>query len=339
MAFPANTKVLTPCGWKNIEDVGGRDKLLTRNFIGDAQFTQPFAIKKKQYDGKLISGGQKKYQFKVTPEHEVVYTNKGGDIISSTAKDVPAKRENRLKHRSRYNTERYFTLQKIRRGDFEYTVETLDWYKFVGYFLRRGLIDKSRKQVRLMLDRQNPQKDIDLICPVLDRLGLVWNLTPPAIIVLSQKSNIGEKLTRSLGARARKNMYVPDKMIYNATFEEGKALIEMFLRASRHDGSGIKDTVQFTTSNTKLIDSLEILGLLCGYTISSMLAKPAGTKVPMGETKRDSYIVYVRESVKEVSIIRKEEHDYSGKVYELDMFEDQLLIKEDGSLPVWMKPK
>jgi hypothetical protein len=142
-----------------------------------------------------------------------------------------------------------------------------------------------------------------------------------------------------LGSRARKEMYVPDKMIYNSTIEQGSALIETFIKASRQDGTGVEGMVQFSTTNTKLISSLEILGLLSGYTISSILAKPAGTKVPAGQTKKDSYAVYVRKSVNEVSIIRKKKQDYDGKVYEIDMFEDQLLIREDGSLPLWMKPK
>lgn len=339
MAFPADTKVLTTNGWKNIEDVGGRDRILTRNFIGDAQFTQPFAIKKRHYTGKVISGGQKNYQFRVTPEHEVVYTNKGGDVIRATAETVPAKRENRLKHRSRFSTDRYMTTQKIRLGNYEYKVDTLDWYKFVGFFLRRGGIDKKRTKIFFNLDKKNPKKDMDLICPVLDRLDLAWSFVEPSLVIVSQKSNIAEKTARQLGARARKSMYVPNNMIYNSTLEEGKALIEMFVRASRQDGSGVKDTVQFSTSNTKLIDSLEILGLLCGYTISSTLVRPAGYKVPAGETKRDTYVVYVRESVNEFSILRKEELDYDGKVIEIDMFEDQLLTKEGDSLPVWMKPK
>ena len=55
MAFPADTKVLTNRGWKKIEDVGGHDRVLTRNFLGDAQFTKPFAIKKKSYSGEIIS--------------------------------------------------------------------------------------------------------------------------------------------------------------------------------------------------------------------------------------------------------------------------------------------
>lgn len=339
MAFLTGTKVLTTSGWKNIEDIGGRDRVLVRNFIGDAQFSQPFAIRKRAYSGKIVSGGSKNYQFRVTPDHEVVYTNKKGDIVKTTAAKVPAKRENRLKHRSRYSTDTYLTSQKIKYGDSERTIDTLDWYKLVGYVLRKGLIEKNRARVILTLDKKNPKKDMDLICPVLDNMGLVWNFTEPNLIVISRKCNLAEKLARMLGSRIRKKMYIPDKMIYNSSIEEGRALIDTFIRASRRDGEGVEDTVQFSTTNTKLIDSLEILGLLCGYTISSILARPAGTKVQAGQTKRDTYVVYVRNSVNEVSIVREKKLDYDGKAYELDMFEDQLLIKEDDSLPLWMKPK
>lgn len=339
MAFHAETKVLTTSGWKNISEIGGHDRVLTRNFLGDAQFTKPFAIKKSDYSGKMIAGGQKNYQFKVTPDHEIVYTNKAGDVKVSTAKDVPARRDNSLKHRSRYSPDGYLITQKIKYMDREYSIDTIDWYKLVGFVLRRGGIDKNRVRLRLALDKKNPKKDMDLICPVLDRLNLKWTFTEPNLIVISQKCNIAYKLSLVLGSRTRKKMYIPDKMIYNSTVESGTALIDMFIRTSRHDGDGVDGTTQFATTNTKLIDSLELLGLLSGYTISKLLTKPAGTKVSDRKTKRDSYTVYVRKSVNEISIIRKKQSDYNGKVYEIDMFEDQLLIKEDESLPVWMKPK
>lgn len=339
MAFPAETKVLTTQGWKNISDIGGHDRVLTRNFLGDAQFTQPFAVKTKHYDGKVISGGSEKYQFKVTPEHEVVYTDKHGNVIVATAETVPPKRDNKLKHKSRYSPDGYLVTQKVKYQDREYTIDTLDWYKLVGFVLKRGRVEKDMKRVIFALDRQDTKKDMDLICPILDRMNLTWNFTEPNLIVVSSKFNIAQKLTRSLGSRARKDMRVPDKMIYHSTVESGTALLDTFIRTSRRDGKGVGEMIQFSTTNTRLIDSLEILGLLSGHTVSWIKSRPAGTKVAAGETKRDSYIVYIRESVKEISIIRKKEHDYDGKVYEIDMFEDQLLIKEDGSLPVWMKPK
>lgn len=339
MAFPAETKVLTNKGWKKIEDVGGHDRVLTRNFLGDAQFTKPFAMKKRDYSGEMISGGSYKYQFRVTPEHEVVYTDKNGNVIATTAKKVPPKKENKLKHRSRYSPDGYLTTQKVKYEDREYTIDTLDWYKLVGFVLKRGGMDKNRARLTLALDKNNVKKDMGLVCPVLDRMNLKWTFTEPNLVVVSQKYNIAYKLSLTLGSKTRKKMYVPDKMIYNSSVEEGRALIDMFIRTSRRDGESVDATTQFATSNTKLIDSLEILGLLCGYTISKIVAKPAGTKVPKGVTKRDSYAVYARKSVNEVSIIRKEASVYDGKVYEIDMFEDQLLIKEGGSLPLWMKPK
>lgn len=339
MAFPVETKVLTTNGWKPIGDIGGHDRVLVRNFLGDAQFSQPFAIRRRSYDGKMITGGSRTYQFRVTPEHTVVYTDKGDNIITSTAAEVPAKRENRLKHRSRYSTDGYLAQQKVKVRDYEYTIDTLDWYKLCGFVLRRGGIDKSRKRLTLSLDKSNPEKDLELIRPVLENMNLEWTQISPDTLVFSQTYNIAYKLASMLGSKRRKEMYIPDKMIYSASIEQGRELIEMFVRTSRRDGEGVDKTIQFSTSNFKLIESLEILGLLCGYTISYLVARKAGAKLPAGETKRDSYAVYVRKSVNEVSIVRKSESDYSGKVCEIDMFEDQLLIKEGNSLPLWMKPK
>lgn len=339
MAFVKGTRVLSENGWKNIEDVGGNDRLLIRNFIGDAQFEKPFAIKKRQHEGAIIVGNSKACEFKVTPDHEIVYTTDRGDSIKTTAKDVPAERGIFLKHRSRYSPDRYILSQKVKNGNYTYEVDKLDWYKLCGYVLRRGQISKYNTRLTLMLDKSDPKKDMDLICPILDNMNLEWSFTEPNLVVLSQKSNIAGKLARVLGSRFRKKMYIPDKMIYNTSIEHGSALIEMFVQASRQDGNGVDSTVQVSTTNKELIDSMEILGLLCGYTISNIVAKPAGAKLPAGVTKNDSYAVYIRKSLREVSLTDKTQRGYSGKVYEIDMFNDQLLVKEEGSSPVWMKPK
>lgn len=339
MAFIEGTQVLSDKGWKNIEDIGGRDRVLVRNFIGDAQFTQPFAIRKRDYSGVIISAGSEKYQFTVTPEHEVVYTDKSRNLVKTTAEKVPVKRDNKLKHRSRYSTDGYLPGQKLKNNGFEYTIDTLDWYTFCGFVLRRGGMDGGRNRLTFTLSMDDPKKDMGLICPVLDRMGLEWTFVEPNIIVLSRKSNIAMKTAICLGSKSRKDMYVPDKMVYSATLEQARALIETFIKASRQDGEWNGENVQFSSSNTKFIDSLEILGLLCGYTVSKILARPAGYKVPKGVTKRDSYVVYIRKSVKEIAINRKKKREYTGKVYEIDMFDDQLLIKDDKCLPIWMKPR
>jgi hypothetical protein len=339
MAFAEGTLVLTKKGWKKIEDIGGTDKLLTRNFLGDAQFSQPFAVKKKSFDGEIIRGGSKTYQFRVTPDHQIVYTDKHRNIRKTTAEELNPGRSTYLKHRSRYSPDSYLPTQKLKVGDYIYEVDTLDWYKFVGYVLRRGSIEEGYKRMLLALDKQGVEKDLNLISGILNNLRIKWTFVEPNIITISQKFNVGKKLSLLLGSRIRKKMRIPNNMIYNTSIENGSALIETFIKTSRRDGKGVEKTVQFSTTNKNLIDSMEILGLLCGYTISWIVAKPAGTKVPKGVTKRDSYAVYVRKSNKEVSILEKNKVSYNGKVYEVDMFQDQLLIKDGECSPIWMKPK
>lgn len=339
MAFIAETKVLSDTGWKKIEDIAGKDRILVRNFLGDAQFSKPFATRKRKYNGGVILGGSKHYSFEVTPQHEIIYTGRRDNQFRTNAKDVPARRGNYLQHRSRYYPQNDFPQQFIRTGDLDNTIEVVDWYKLVGYVLRKGRIDTQKDRLFLSVDKDNPKKDMDLICGVLNNMGLEWTFVKPKTVVVSQKSNIANKLAIALGSRRRRYMYIPDRMLYNSTTEYATALIETFMRTSRKDGQGVKKTLQFSTSNTKLIKSMEILGLLSGYTVSSLLTKPAGYKVPKGVTKRDSYTVYIRKSVNEVSISTKEEKEYSGNVYEIDIFEGQVMTKVEGSLPIWMQPK
>ena len=339
MAFIAETEVLSDTGWKKIEDIAGQDRILVRNFLGDAQFLKPFAIRRKKYDGRVILGGSKHYSFKVTPTHEIVYTDKNDKQFKAIADGVSVHSGNYLQHRSRYYPQNNFPQQFIKTGNIDNSIENVDWYKLVGYVLRKGRIDTQKDRLFLSLDKDNLKKDMDLICGVLDNMGLEWTFVEPKTIVVSQKSNIANKLVIALGSRPRKNMHIPDKMIYNSTTEYATALLETFMRASRKDGKGVDKILQFTTSNKKLIKSMEILGLLSGYTVSSRLIRLAGYKIPAGVTKRNSYAVYIRKSMNEVNITVKRNEQYLGTVYEIDIFEGQVMTRVEGSLPIWMQPK
>jgi len=116
MAFVADTKVLSKSGWKLIGEISGQDQILVRNFLGDAQFSQPFAIRKKQHDGIVLAGGSDHYSFEVTPDHKIIYTNDKGKQFESNARDVPSGKRTLLHHRSRYYPQDDFFKQFVKTG-------------------------------------------------------------------------------------------------------------------------------------------------------------------------------------------------------------------------------
>lgn len=105
MGFIEGTKVFTNSGFKNIEDISGRDKVLVRNFIGDAEFIQPFALKKKSYSGEIIKIGGSNWSFSVTPNHIIQLSDDNYDPPRNElipAKQVEVNKHHRIHRKFRY---------------------------------------------------------------------------------------------------------------------------------------------------------------------------------------------------------------------------------------------
>lgn len=338
MAFIEGTQLLTTKGWKDIDEVCGSEKVLIRNFLGDAKFETPFAIRKSHYNGNVIRSGSGKCCIAVTEDHKVFYTNKYGTGKKDTASEAFGKNGVFIQHKSRYSPDEYLPRRVIRFDERQVTVDTLSWYTFIGFVLRRSQITKDGMRLILTLDKNALEKDLSLICPILKKMRLKWNLVKPNRIVISQRHNIGRVLARLLGSRKRRDMSIPYKLMVDASIADARALIETFAQASKRSSRERMEGFQFVCSNKSLIDSLEVLGILCGYTTVSRMLKPAGTKIPAGETKRDSYTVSISPSTPNIPVTEREDYKYNGNVYDVDIFQTQLMVKEPGMLPVWMSP-
>jgi hypothetical protein len=338
--FVADTQIFTNSGWKRVADISGNDKVLVKNFIGDAEFIQPFALHKKQYDGEVIKLGAKDWSITVTPDHEVVYKTRW-DIKTSPAREMPVNDHNRLQRKFKYMFPEDPKKEYIKIwndfGETSTTISHEDWYKLVGYVLTRGYIytERKRPMLQLFLDENRVEEEIIILSDVLDRIGVAYHVqysekTRPKLVVSSKNTLVARLLTR-LGSQTRKTMRLPDKMVYNSSKELTKLLINTIL-----DASGATDKI-FTT-NIGLIEDLELLGTLGGYGMRHTLKTPAGTPVNKGFTQKDSYILHISAPIALYSIKYVEKSVYSGYVYGLDLFDGQVYIKE-GLSPIWTNPK
>lgn len=349
MGFAKGTPIFTNSGWKNIEEISGHDKVLVRNFLGDAEFIQPFALKKSQFSGEMIKIGAKDWSFTVTPDHRVVYDrSKRSDrqkMENVPAKDIKPGRRVKIYRKFKYMFAEDRKKEMITvRGDFgrQYvTVSDYDWYKLIGYVLMRGFIKKGygRPMLYLFLDEKNLEAEISLLGDIFDRLNVGWHVQHSektrAKLVVSSRNTLSDRIITRLGSSKRKDMYLPDLMIYNSTRELSKLLIETIIEAS---GQKDAEKVQIVTTNKKLIDSLNLLGTLSGYSIRSMLKAKAGQQTPKGVTKKDSYTLYISKPVNVYSPTFIKEIPYDDSVFEIDLFEGQVYVKE-GSMPLWVNPK
>ena len=352
MAFIEGTPIFTDSGFKNIEDIGGRDKVLVRNFLGDAEFIQPFALKKSQYDGEILTIGARNWQFSTTPEHKVAYDRSadvsGRDFRYEPAKNLKIDKNNRIYRQFKYVPPEEFKRETIvihsEFGRRWVTISEHDWYVLVGFVLCRGYFDKAgprKKALTLYLDKDKREDEVVLLADILDRIGVEWSLIPSFtndkwMIRVKTNNTLSDRLITRLGSSKRKDMYLPDKMVYRGSKTLSKALIDTMQSLTRKPDT--EGPYRFTTNNDKLIKSLVLLCTIWGFGAMVRVVAAKGTDVGRGELRKDVLQLEVTEVTATYSPKFIKKQNYSGKVYEIDLFDGQVYVKE-GKMPVWVNPK
>lgn len=348
MAFIKGTKIFTNEGWKQIEDISGNDKVLIRNFIGDAEFIQPFALKKRKYNGKITKIGARTWEITVTPDHKVVY-ERSGTVIVAKASEVEVHPKNRIYRSFKYMPPEDYKPEHVKIdnvfGRHRVTISNQDFFVLMGYALCRGKIEKHKNHkaaIQIALDSDKRDEEIKLLSDILYRIGVEWSLIPREndkwLIRIGSKSSLATLLIARLGSKTRKKMFLPDKVIYNSSRQLAQTLIETIINASKKAETIINTEYQYVTSNEKLIDSLVLLGTLSGYGMSKKLVLKSGTDTGITVTKNNVYGLTIRKPVKTYSPTYIKNIDYDGYIYEIDIFDGQVYVKED-SAPVWVNPK
>lgn len=353
MAFIKGTNIYTNNGWKPIEDIAGYDKVLVRNFLGDAEFVQPFAIKKKKYKGEIVRIQGYKWAFNVTPDHIVVYDNdyqaRGNNFVQEKAKDIKASKNVRIYRKFRYmhSNEYRKEIIKIYKDQKTYyqTIDTEDWFTLVGYVLCRGYIRKAstyKKTLAIKIDKNRSDEEVQIIGGILNRIGLDWNLTDfnekTNLITISVKNTLTGKMIYRLGSYKRKEMKIPDAMIYNCNKELSTKLIDTIIDASKRSKDTNINPYRLTTTNDNLIASLEKLGILWGYNMCKTLAIKKGESKGLNKVTKDVYSLIIAKPRDTFSPTKITNTNYDGYVYEIDLFEGEVYTLE-GSSPIWVSPK
>lgn len=320
--FVADTQIFTDSGWKKVSDIANRDRVLVRNFIGDAEFIQPFALKKRQYDGNVITLGGKDFSFTVTPDHHGIDSKKI---------------ERKFKYMFADDVKKEYITIYDQFGKRTTTIDHLDWYKLTAYVLMRGFIKTGygKPMLQLFLSMDNFEQEIRELSDIFDRIGLTYHVQYPEnhspVFVLSSKNSLAARIKYRFGSFKRKEMFIPDKMIYNSTKECAKTLIQTIIELSNGQ-------TQISTTNIALIDSLMLFGTINGYSVRSVLKTPAGSPAPKGKTRKDSYIMKISGQTGLYSVTKRKKSVYSGYVYGIELFEGAVYARE-GKYPVWTAPK
>lgn len=323
MSFKPETKIFTSQGWKYIRDLRGRDRVLVRNFLGEAEFIQPFALKKLQYEGEMVKFGGTYWAVSVTPTHRVVY-----EKDTALAKDVVIDKKKFLHRQFRYIREDKANEFVKLYGDFkrQVSISDEDWYTIVAYAVSSGYISKDKNpRLKFMVD-------YDKMLPmtsILDMMGISYHIgevNGASVLTVNRDNNLARKLKKYLGARARRDMELPSKLIYGSSQSLMKHFISTYANLVAKPSKNRPNQLVFSSHNDKLVASLKMLCMIVGYGFSA--TKNGDNNV--------CAIVPGKISPWSVRFIEKEH--YSGDVYEIDLF-DGLVYVTERNLPVWMSPK
>lgn len=324
MAFSPETKIFTDSGWKPVSDLRGRDRVLVRNFIGEAEFIQPFALKKRTYNGEVVRFGSTYWSVTVTPDHKVVYENE-----TRLAADVSVDKHKFLHRRFRYIREdKTNELLFIKNGDStrQVSISDDDWYVLVAYTVLKGFISKDpNPRLKYFLTMNNVLPLIE----ILDKWGVSWSsrtVDKSVVITVNRDNNLPNKLKRFLGARARRDMRLPDKMIYGSSQALMKRFMSTVINLVAKPSKTRPNQLVFTSTNLRLLETIKDMCMFCGYSFS------------MSEVHGEYIVAIIPGNVSPWSVKFVEKSAYSGEVYEIDLF-DGLVYVTERSLPVWMSPK
>jgi hypothetical protein len=337
--FVADTRIFTLKGWKNISELSGKDKVLVKNFIGDAEFIQPFALRKREFKGELIKFGGARWGVTVTPEHKVVFDHARHDASMDTicAGDLTPDPNRYLGRDFRYLQEdktHESLILKNGNSTRTATVSDKDWYTILAFVMCRGMLSKHKNPVlNIFADAEEARPFTD----ILEKYGITWwqGTTSNGIPMLAvhQESNLSRKVKRTLGARARRDMRLPDRILYGSSRSLMRHFINTVTTLEAKPDSRQPEQLRMATGNAKFAKSLELFCLLCGYGFVSNLGNASAY------SDKPAHVIRILPSKSDCWSVRSVgKVHYSGFVYEIDLF-DGLVYVTEKNLPVWMSPK
>lgn len=124
--YHPETKILTTNGWVRMDEITMDDKVAQYTADGIVEFVYPERIIKKHYNGNLIRFGNKKFNYSVTPNHDVVVENSiwnkseqryihTGKLKKIQAKNLYFKQQVRLRYGTYPQHETSYTLSAQER--------------------------------------------------------------------------------------------------------------------------------------------------------------------------------------------------------------------------------
>lgn len=325
--------VLTKVGWKRFKDVSDDDLIMSLN--PDTRETEWASVVDRQcynFDGVMMRFYNKSLDCAVTPDHRMVYLNKGNRKI----KYCPAS-EFRSTKGAFYRSAEYTARDKEWFEIEGKKIRFDDYCAFMGYYLSDGCLQHS---AGIVIAQQAGCFAFYDIVDIVAKMGYNITFTPDVINIYNAALN---RYLSQFGVCNKK--FIPDE-IKTASKRQIQIFLDAFIKCDGHTRkcksfvgnhgnafhSDKEERMYFTTSE-KLAGDLSELILKVGHRPSFEFQEPKTSIRKDGTPIKSNHICYrIRECYSTTATVFKKEYvPYSGKVYDLTLERNHIMyVRRNG---------
>jgi len=339
LCYSEDTEVYTENGWKLFKDLNNEKiyslnpKTLNADFIEYKKFVE------YQFKGEMIHFNSRDVDLLVTPEHRMFVGKRSSNSDRKkinwkieSAKNISG--EIHLFRGQKYSEDN--SLTKINIGNKNYSSEL--YGSFMGWYLSEGSITKRGKNWYQIFISQQKKENRKVIENLLISLGIKFYKTKNGFGF----SDIlwGEYLIQ-FGKSS--NKFIP-KEVKNLDKKGLNSFIDAYILGDGHIKKGkifknfkFSNSRSITTSSEKIADDLCELFLKIGKTVSY---KKINTKGNLQKFKNGSYYInnntWIINELKTTKLgckVKKDNIQYSGKVYDVELEKwHVLLVRRNGKI-------
>lgn len=331
-------------GWISITDIKLDDVVVSMNpETKTLSYENPTAIHEYDFNGNMYEVESQQVSQMVTPNHRMwVKPRNSNDYQIILAENLVNKKRVKYQKNAINNNIglEQFTIPSINYPNKNKVIPEAnypinDFLTLFGIFIAEGWVEPDRDSYRISIAVNKPRV-VDALTNALTNMGL----TVPSIC--SNKMHISNyQLANyfkefSVGAI---NKYLPE-WIYNLSQEQARTLL---IGLCLGDGTLNRNTLMYYTSSKRLVNDVQALCLLAGWSGNIYIRSEAGTPYTIedhsGVTNATSYQLTIVQSKNNPEVNSKDKLQdrlvpYNGKVYCCTVPSGLVYVRRNG-IPSW----
>lgn len=327
--YDAETEILTANGWTPFPNLSPDVPVATLNAQNQVEYHVPDEYIVQPYVGNLLRFANEKYDFCVTPNHQMYVRSKTGKLKFLQAD------ESRDWHcwkvltsgTFRGEEQQWFSLESpppnAKVNVAQVAMDT--WLEFLGYYISEGCVHvRQRNRIvngrnyevadyNILIAQQNPEKR-EKIAQCLQKMGFKFFQSDHHQFRICSKQLANILLP--LGNSGEK--YIPRQFL-RLSPRQSRILLDALLLG---DGSKRGEGYCYYSKSKQLADNVQELALRCGF---------AANISSHAKYNRNLYCVNIRNPI-EANLTSAEKIPYAGNVYCVNVTNHVIFVRRNGKV-------